>query len=263
MVKLKNNTLPIKHFGLLLTFILLASCSGQKYRIARIEGSKISIDQKQNTNDETSQKIEAFIKPYRDHIDKDLSEVLAYNPETLDKFKGEWQTNIGSFLADITLEKTRPVLHRRENKKIDICLLNHGGIRAIIPKGNVTARTAYEVMPFENSAIVIGLKGEQVREMVAYIIAEKKPHPLAGLTFMVDKSGQAQNTLVNGKPIDDNGIYYVVTSDYLSNGGDNMVFFKKGIVQYDLDYKLRNILIDYFKEVDTLKTNNDIRITKE
>jgi len=55
----------------------------------------------------------------------------------------------------------------------------------------------------------------------------------------------------------------VGTNDYLSNGGDNMNFFKKGVQKFDLDYKLRNILIDYFKEVDTIPVVNDIRITVE
>jgi 2',3'-cyclic-nucleotide 2'-phosphodiesterase (5'-nucleotidase family) len=68
---------------------------------------------------------------------------------------------------------------------------------------------------------------------------------------------------VQGKPLELDKTYYVVTSDYLSNGGDNMTFFKKGTHRYDIDYKLRNIIIDYFKEVDTLKINTDVRITKE
>jgi hypothetical protein len=42
-----------------------------------------------------------------------------------------------------------------------------------------------------------------------------------------------------------------------------MNFFKKGIQKYDLDYKLRNILIDYFKEVDAIPVIKDIRITEE
>jgi hypothetical protein len=42
-----------------------------------------------------------------------------------------------------------------------------------------------------------------------------------------------------------------------------MNFFKKGIQKYDLEYKLRNILIDYFKEVDTIPVIKDIRITEE
>jgi len=263
MVKLKNYTVELKHFGLLLTFIVLISCGKPKYFVSKIVGKKISVVENQNDTNTTKEQIEAFIKPYREHIDNDLSEVIAYCPENLDKSKGEWQTNIGSFMADITLEKSNVVFQKREHKNIDVCLLNHGGIRAVIPKGNVTARNAYEVMPFENSTIVIALKSEQMYELIDYIIAEKKPHPLAGLTFSIDKNNKASKILIQGKPIEKETVYYVVTSDYLSNGGDNMTFFKKGIAQYDLDYKLRNIMIDYFKEVDTLKIRNNVRITKE
>jgi len=263
MVKIKNNTVELKLFGLLLTFILLISCGKPKYFVTKIEGKKIAIVENQNESNGKSDSIAAFIKPYRDHIDKDLSEVIGYCPENLDKSKGEWQTNIGSFLADITFNKSNEVFQKRELKSISICLLNHGGIRAVIPKGNVTARNAYEIMPFENSAIVIALKSEHIYELINYLIAEKKPHPISGLTFSIDKNNKAHKILIQSQPIDNNAVYYVVTSDYLSNGGDNMVFFKKGIAQFDLDYKLRNIIIDYFKEVDTLKINNDIRITKE
>jgi 2',3'-cyclic-nucleotide 2'-phosphodiesterase (5'-nucleotidase family) len=259
MVKLKNYNVVLKHFVLLLTFISIIACSNQKYYVSKIEGKKIAITEKVSN----TEAIENYIKPYRDNIDKDLSEILAYCPETLDKSKGEWQTNIGCFLADITIVKGNPIFNKRFQKTIDICLLNHGGIRTIIPKGIVTARNAYEVMPFENSALIVALKGEQIIEIANYIIAEKKPHPLSGMTFIISKDNLVTNIKVQGKPLDTSKIYYVVTSDYLSNGGDNMIFFKKGIEKFDIDYKLRNMMIDYFKDVDTLKINNDVRIIKE
>ncbi len=259
MVKLKNSAVVLKCFGLLLTFTFLFSCVQQKNVVSKIEGKKIGITE--NLPEATA--IENFIKPYRENIDNDLSQILAYNPENLEKSKGEWQTNIGNFLADITLIKSRFVFQSRENKSIDICLLNHGGIRSVIPKGNVNARHAYEVMPFENAAVVIALKGVQITEMVNYIISEKKPHPLKGLTFAIDSNNLPKNILINNKPLNNEAIYYVVTSDYLANGGDSMTFFKQGVSRYDLDYKLRNIMIDYFKEVDTLRYDNSVRITKE
>ena len=258
MVKLKNYDLVVKHFVLLLTFIFLISCAEKKYAVTKIEGREIGITDK---NSEVAA-IENFIKPYRDRIDADLNTVLANAPETIDK-SGEWQTSMGNFLADITFEKSDKIFQMREQQSIDICLLNHGGIRSIITKGNVTARTAYEVMPFENSAVVIGLKGEQVLEMINYIITEKKPHPLKGLTFTIDKNNLPRNILVHGKSLDATKVYNVVTSDYLSNGGDNMLFFKKEVVHYNLNYKLRNIIIDYLKENKSIVANKDIRISKE
>jgi 2',3'-cyclic-nucleotide 2'-phosphodiesterase (5'-nucleotidase family) len=259
MVNLKNYTQVPKLFVLLLTFTLLFSCAKPNYSVVKIEGKKIGINQQHTANEA----VENFIKPYRDHIDNDLNEVLAYCPETLDKSKGQYQTSIGDYLADISLARANKIFFAREKITIDACLLNHGGIRSIIPQGNVTARTAFEIMPFENSGIVVALKKEQIQELAKYIIDVKKPQPLAGITFTIDKNNEPKNILVQGKPLEDNRIYYVVTSDYLSNGGDNMTFFKKGIQFYDIDYKLRNILIDDFKEVDTLKISKTIRITKE
>ena len=258
MVKLKNYNVVLKQFVLILTFALLLSCGEKKYFVTKIEGKKISIE---NSVIESAE-IENFVKPYRESIDKDLSQVLSFAPETLDK-TGTWQTPIGNFLSDITLEKTQPIFEKRENKSIDICLLNHGGIRSIIPSGNVTARTAYEIMPFENTTIVVGLKAEQIEEIVSYIISEKKPHPLSGMSFTIDKNNNPTSILVNNKPLEKNKIYYVVTSDYLVNGGDNMTFFQKGVEKYNLDYKLRNVLIDYFKTSKEIKANTNIRINKE
>ncbi len=267
MVKLKNYNGVVKQFVLLLTFITVISCAEKKYAVTKIEGKEIGItDNNSEVTGSSASKqakhIENFIKPYRDRIDADLSTVLGNAAETLDK-SGEWQTPMGNFLADITFEKSDKVFQLREKKAIDICLLNHGGIRSIIPKGNITARIAYEVMPFENSAIVIGLKSEQILEIVNYIVSEKKPHPLKGLTFTIDKNNQPKAILVKGNPLQNDKVYYVVTSDYLSNGGDNMNFFKKGVEKYDLNYKLRNIIIDYFKENKTITANKDIRIAKE
>ena len=99
--------------------------------------------------------------------------------------------------------------------------------------------------------------------MLNYIITEKKPHPISGLTFTIGADQKPKNIQIQGKPFYPNQIYYVGTNDYLSNGGDNMNFFKKGIYKYDLDYKLRNILIDYFKDVDTIPLIQDKRITVE
>lgn len=259
MVNLKNYNDVLKLFVIFLTFSLVASCGKQHYNVTKIEGKKIPITASENQNPA----IEAFIKPYRKHIDQDLNSVLAYCPETLDKSNGKWQTTIGNLMADVTLQGGNTVFLTREKKNIDMCILNHGGIRAILPKGNVTARTAYEIMPFENSLVVIALKGEQIFELVDYFIVTQKPHPLSGITFTITKEKVASNILIQGKSIDKNAIYYVATNDYLANGGDNMNFFKKGIKTFDLDYKLRNILIDYFKKVDTIPMLNDIRVSVE
>ena len=258
MVNLKKYNVVSRYFVLFLTFLLSVSCGEQKYYVTKVEGKDIGI----TNNNKDVEAIETFIKPYREHINKELNNVISYAPETLDK-SGQWQTTIGNLQADITLQRGNAIFTARENKKIDLCLLNNGGIRSIIPKGNITLKTAFEIMPFENTSIVVALKGVDISEMVTYLIAEKKPHPISGIQFTIDKNNQAKDILIQGKPLENETLYYVITSDYLSNGGDKMDFFKKGIATYDLNYKLRNILIDYLKETDTIPILKDKRILIE
>jgi 2',3'-cyclic-nucleotide 2'-phosphodiesterase (5'-nucleotidase family) len=258
MVNLKKYSALLRYFVLILTVFAFVSCGEKKLYVHKVSGKQIPVTE---TLSETNS-VEQFIAPYRKHIDEDLNTVLAYAPENIDK-KGTWQTNIGNLQATITLASARKIFNLREKKEVDICLLNNGGIRAIINKGDITTRTAFELMPFENNLVVVSLKGEQILELIKYMIKEKKPHPLAGLTFTIDKNDSAKNILVQNQPLDLQKTYFVATNDYLYNGGDNMNFFKKGQKMYDLDYKLRNVWIDYFKEVDTIPVLTDIRIIKE
>ncbi len=255
MVNLKKYNVVTTQFVLFLTFIFVVSCGPKQYHVTKVEGKEINIDASAG---EVPTILE-FITPYREHIDADLNTVLAFAPQTFDK-SGQWQTSIGNIMADESLKRSNYIFKLRENKDIDICLLNIGGVRSIIPKGDVTTRTAFEIMPFENSLVVAELKGAQIMEMIQYIIAEKKAHPLSGLTFEIAKDGTPTTISVQRKPFDISKTYEVVTSDYLINGGDRMDFFKKAVRLTDIDYKLRNVLIDYFKEVDTIVPDNSVRI---
>lgn len=261
MVKYKKYNTAWPVFVLFLTFSVLTGCGPRHLTNTSIQGKQLPVTSQYATVPE----IESFVKPFREHIDHDLDSVLAYCPETMDKSKSinGWQTTIGNFEADITFIKADKALMARENKHVNVCLLNHGGIRSIIAKGNITARTAFEIMPFENAAVVVALKAEQLTEMAQYIIKEKKPHPLSGMEIIINKDGSLKSVTVQGKPLENGKVYNVATSDYLSNGGDSMTFFSKGVATYDLEYKLRNLFIDYFKEVDTLPIIRTERIIQE
>lgn len=257
-VKLKNSPLAVKRFVLFLTFGFALSCSPAKPYVTRVEGREIGVSDQRGEDAE----IAAFIKPYQDHIATEMNTVLANAPQTLDK-SGQWQTPIGNLFADVTLQKSDSVFYKREGKHVDFCMLNAGGVRSIIPKGNVTVKTAYEIMPFENSTIVAEMGHPQIMEMLAYIISERKPHPLSGISFTIGRDNQPKDIIIGGKPYDASKTYYAVTNDYLYAGGDNMLFFAKSGNAWRLDYKLRNVLIDYFKEVREIPVPTNDRISVE
>ncbi|WP_338410282.1 5'-nucleotidase [uncultured Flavobacterium sp.] len=259
LVKVKKLISITSYFVILLTFFGLVSCKSKNYYNYKAEGQRININEKYSSDSI----FDNYITPYRVRITKDLDSVLAFCPETLEKNKGKWETNIGSFLANVTFELSNKIFELRENKSIDFCLLNHGGIRSTIPKGKVTTRTAFNVMPFENSIIIIGLTGNEIKILAKYIINEKKPHPLHGLKIYINSKSEIRKIEINEEPLDNDKLYYIATSDYLANGGDSMTFFRDSKIKFDIDYKIRNLLIDYFKKVDTLKMFDEKSVIEE
>ena len=236
---------------------LFLSCDHSK-KITKSEGENISISEDLKSN----QAIEAVIAPYKVNLDKSMNEVLSYAVDTYSKSDGDYNTAIGNLMADAVFELSNPIFKSRTGNEIDIVLLNHGGIRSILPKGNVTTKSAYSLMPFENSVVVVALKGSVLMEMTTYLKAYKKAHPISGLELVLNADNSYQKIRVNGKPIDLAKTYYVATNDYLYNGGDRMYFLKKSDTLYDLNYKIRNVLIDYFTKYDTLNPKKDLRFIK-
>lgn len=243
----------------LLAIFLAFSCSKEKQLISKIEGKRININDSLTAN----QEIEDFIKPFRERIEEDMNKVLSYAPKDMHKNDGELETTIGNLMADLVKSQSEPVYKKRTDKSIDICLLNHGGIRAPIPAGPIKTRTAFNVMPFENSIVVAELTAENIHNMVSYLAKAKRAHPISGLTIKLDKDLNVTEALVNGKAIEDGKTYTVVTSDYLQNGGDRMNFLKDPESLEVLDYKIRNAMIDYFKTVDTIPAQLDGRFIQQ
>jgi len=241
-----------KHLLPLIILFFIFSCNAHRYKT---ESERIEI----NDNLTADSSIEAFIKPYREHVNNDLDSILTYSVDTYSKRDGELNTAIGNLMADIVFEQGNIVFKSRTKKNIDFVLLNHGGIRSIISKGDVTTRTAFEVMPFENSIVVVDLSGKQVQELLNYLAKAKRAHPISNMQITLDKDSKVKSASINNKDIDFNKNYFVATNDYLYNGGDGMDFFKTNDSLYVLDYKIRNALIDYFKKVDTLSPVIDNR----
>lgn len=212
---------------------------------------------------ESNQKISGFIKPYKEHLNTTLDSKLSYNPEFLSKNDGDLNTALGNLLAEIVFQQANPVFKKRTGNEIDLVLLNHGGIRANIPAGPVTARTAYQVMPFENEIVVLELSGKSLYEMLDYLEKAKRAHPIRGIKIKASKDYSIKNANIANEEIQEAGTYYIATADYLANGGDGMEFLTRARKRFNMDYKVRNAMIDYFTSVDTLRTGIDDRYIRE
>ena len=187
---------------------------------------------------------------------------ISYSPETYKKNDGELNSTLSNMFADATYEMSNPVFNKMSGKNIDIVLLNNGGIRSIISRGNISEKTAFELMPFENSIVVLELSGLSIIKMIDYLRKVKLQHPISGLQITLNNDYSVNEVKINGVDIENEKKYYVATTDYLLEGGDKMYFLAETTKTTYINYKMRDILIDYFKKYDTLKLKSDNRFMR-
>lgn len=249
----------LKLFLCFIVLIVLSACATSMSQVLTlIKAKNIPIDE--NSPQEAT--IENFIAPYRQHVDNEMNKVLAQNAQDLVKDRNNPPLNIpiSNFFADAVYETIAPYYKKRTGQTIDFVLLNFGGIRSDLPKGDITMGSAYNLMPFENEMVVLTMSGEKVQELADYLIKHRLPHPLSKqVQLQITHDGKITHFTIHGKPFNPKATYLVATSDYLMYGGDAMYFFSNPLKTDMLDYKVRNVLIDYFTKIDTLHAKQDNR----
>ena len=228
-----------------------------------------SNQQKYGYNIEINQKVLSdssivkYYQPFKKNLEESLMNTpISYSPETYKKNDGELNSTLSNMFADATYEMSNPVFNKMSGKNIDIVLLNNGGIRSIISRGNISEKTAFELMPFENSIVVLELSGLSIIKMIDYLRKVKLQHPISGLQITLNNDYSVNEVKINGVDIENEKKYYVATTDYLLEGGDKMYFLAETTKTTYINYKMRDILIDYFKKYDTLKLKSDNRFIR-
>lgn len=247
-----------KHIVLFVTFLIFISCK-ERLKVVNKEGKEIPLtDSIQNKG-----AMEQLIAPYRSGMEKALDSVLIFNPIGLSKTDAPLENRLTNWFADAALAQAQPVFSARTKDSIDFCLLNYGGIRSGLPQGAVSVRQVFEIMPFENELVAVLLPYEQVEALIDYLIKAQTAHPISGLRIVLSTNGHLKEVSINGKKPQQGKMYWVLTNDYLLNGGDNMWFFQQNKAVEKLDYKVRNALLDHLKNRDTLITQIDGRFVRE
>lgn len=196
----------------------------------------------------------AILKPYREIVESKMGEVIGTSSEGLISYRPE--SPLSNFLSDMLLETAQKYCAEYEPEVFpQIALYNHGGIRASIPKGNIRIQNAYELMPFENEMVLVLLTGEQVIDLANYITT-RDGEGVAGITFgMIQDS--AENIKVQGLKVDKAKKYWLVTSDYIANGGDGMTVLTWSKNRINSGLKIRDIIINYLR--DKYQKGEDIK----
>jgi len=247
----------------------------EKGKITKFDGHLEEISPDKGREDIT---VKAIVNKYSKMVNSILDEKIG---NALCDLDGEnvrkKETNLGNLIADII----------RETAGSDIAIINGGGIRTGIKKGEIRVKDVYSVLPFNNYIVAIRMSGAKIKEALEHGVSAVEENAgrfpqVSGIRFSFDSKAKAGNRVkeifIGDKPLEPYKDYTVATNDFLVVGGDGYTAFgetiksskdyaviggvikAEKILYSDASRYLRDIVVDYIKKKGSIEPKVEGRI---
>lgn len=197
----------------------------------------------------------AQLAPVKADLEREMNVQIGYAPEDL--WVDAPECPMLNWASDALWEAAKKLYPG----KVDIAIVNMGGMRCAWPKGPITRGNVFELMPFDNQLVVLTLKGEDVLALCESF-ARYGGQGVAGMRVTVIDNKLA-NVTVGGKPVDPKGFYTVATSDYLSGGADHMDALTRYTEYWNSERLIRELYLEAVQTQDTIRAAVDGRMTMQ
>ena len=226
----------IIHGAFLILFIIAGTViSGAQ----TIKAYRVLMDTTEYQN-KASAPVRDIINTYSPELNRKMNQVVGYTTSEMRSYSPE------SPLSNLAADALLAIARRHYGlDKVDFALTNFGGIRTSFPIGDLTLYYVYAAFPFENSLVLVSLKGSRVRELFESFAAHRV-EVLSGVSLKIDNH-RVTELLINGEPVDEERTYHIATIDFLLQGGDRMTMLKDNM---GVDYSgltLRDVILQYIK----------------
>lgn len=150
----------------------------------------------------------------------------------------------------------------------DMAITNSGGLRQDIEAGSVTVGNLISAFPFPNTIHQLEIKGSDLYELFEHgagltngILQVSK-----GVEIIYDENKPAgariKSCKLNGVELDRDKVYKVLTSNFLADGGDGFLAFKKAVSRKKTNHEILQAMISYLKTFETYNPKPEGRIKK-
>ncbi len=178
-----------------------------------------------------------YYLPYKGKLEAEMNRVIGYADAALTKSR-DAESLVGNFFTDALLWKGQQL-----DPGVQVSFATKGGIRSELKAGNISVGNIFELMPFENAVTIVTLSGADMLRMASFM-AKTSGQPASGIQLLIE-DGKVKEFLVQGKPVDPQASYKLVTYDYLANGGDYVTFLDQVIDRKDYTQRVRETLMEY------------------
>ncbi len=235
---------------LLCALFLLPACHKQ-VKVVSVSTEALPVDASSDAIQDT-----VYLKqlaPIKADLEQQLNVQIGYAPERL--WVGDPECPMLNWATDALWKAAKKVYP----EKVDIAIVNMGGMRCEWPAGPITKEKVFELMPFDNELVVLTLKGEDIISLCESF-AKYGGQGVAGMRVTVI-DGHLADVQVGGKAVDPKALYTVATSDYLSGGTDHMEALTRYVEYWKSDLKIRDLYMEAVQTQDTLRAAVDGRMT--
>ena len=192
------------------------------------------------------------LAPIKEDLEKQLGAPIGYAPEALTVNRPE--CTMLNWACDALLA----IAQKQCPNPVDMAVVNIGSMRCEWAAGEITFRNVFELMPFDNELVVLTLTGEEIHRLCE-IVATNNGEGMAGLRLKA-RNGKVLQVEINCKSLEKDKTYTVATSDYLSQGNDGMLPLKNHIQCWNSEEKIRDLYIEYIKQVKVVQAKVDGRM---
>ena len=193
-----------------------------------------------------------YLTPIKAELEQALNTPIGYAPEIMVVHQPE--CNMLNWACDALWAMAQ----QRYPEKVDMAVVNIGGMRCEWAAGDITQRHIFELMPFDNELVVLTMTGDEILNL-CNVFVQRGGEGVAGLR-MKARNGKLISATIAGKPILPTAYYTVATSDYLSQGNDGMTPLAQYQDLWRSEEKIRDLYIEYVQQVKTVQAVIDGRM---
>lgn len=240
----------MKKILLLLLLSLAMWACHRPHHVGKVVGEILLVDSTLDSIQDTS--YVNYLAPIKEDLERRLGDPIGYAPNALTVHQPE--CTMLNWASDALFEMTKGFYPAN----VDMAVVNIGGMRCNWAAGNITFRHVFELMPFDNELVVLTLSGKDILDLCE-VFAKTGGQGVAGLR-MEAKAGKVLSAKIAGKEIVPEAYYTVATSNYLSQGNDGMLPLKNSINVWKSNQKIRDVYIQYIKQVKVVEAKVDGRM---
>lgn len=132
-------------------------------------------------------------------------------------------------------------------------LTNPGGIRAEIDAGPITYSEVYEVLPFDNTIVVVGLTGDELVRLLQGSAQKGSFVHASGLRYTLDFTKPPESRITaasddSGRMILPDSIYAVAVNSFMAQGGDDMSILVDHPRSHETGIVIREALAEWIRD---------------